>query len=134
MLARCFNPKTNRYERYGGRGITVCERWRGEGNFPNFLADMGERPKGMSLDRVDNDGNYEPGNCSWATRVQQARGLKRIDRERVVRLYAETADADAVAAACGTTRGYVVKLASRARREANDRARLRLQAQAPTRT
>jgi len=68
MLARCTNPKRRDFKNYGGRGISVCERWR---SFENFLADMGEKPPKLSLDRVDNDANYGPDNCRWATASEQ---------------------------------------------------------------
>ena len=68
MKQRCSNPKAAKYNIYGGRGIIVCERWF---QFENFLADMGERPKGTTLDRIDSNRNYEPGNCRWATIMEQ---------------------------------------------------------------
>ena len=64
MIQRCTNPNHINYHRYGGRGIEVCERWR---KFENFLKDMGERPEGLTLDRQNNNGNYEPSNCRWVT-------------------------------------------------------------------
>jgi hypothetical protein len=72
MLSRCYNQKATGYERYGGSGVVVCERWKW--SFENFLADMGERPsRDHSLDRFPNaHGNYEPGNCRWATKLEQA--------------------------------------------------------------
>ncbi len=69
MLGRCLNKNNHKFSQYGGRGIKVCERWRE--SFVNFYADMGARPDGCSLDRINVNGNYEPGNCRWATAVQQ---------------------------------------------------------------
>jgi len=80
MNQRCSNPNAPNYKYYGGRGIRVCKRWLGFNGFQNFCSDMGNRPNGMTLDRIDNDGNYEPGNCRWAT-WQQQRANQRTKEE-----------------------------------------------------
>jgi hypothetical protein len=73
MRTRCLNPNASDWPRYGGRGITICAEWD---SFEQFLADMGERPEGMTNDRIDVDGNYEPGNCRWATAKEQRRNQR----------------------------------------------------------
>ena len=73
MMKRCYYPKTRSYHCYGGRGIKVCKRWH---KFENFLADMGKRPKGKSLGRIDHDKNYFQKNCTWATAKEQAQGRR----------------------------------------------------------
>lgn len=77
MIDRCTNKNNLAFHRYGGRGIAVCDRWM---SFPNFLADMGTRPAGRTLDRVNNEGNYEPSNCRWATPKQQAHNSRKALR------------------------------------------------------
>jgi hypothetical protein len=74
MVRRCRDPKVAIWPHYGGRGITVCKRWL---NFLNFLADMGPRPQGHSLERIDRDSHYEPGNVRWATQAEQVRNTSR---------------------------------------------------------
>jgi len=73
MLARCNNPNNDSYHNYGGRGIRVCARWY---DFANFLADMGNRPKGYSIERIDVNGDYEPSNCTWINHKQQMRNVR----------------------------------------------------------
>lgn len=73
MRDRCLNPRATKYKDYGGRGICICDRWN---SFANFLKDMGERPDEMTLDRFDNDENYDLCNCRWATPTEQARNRK----------------------------------------------------------
>ena len=77
LKERCHNPKNKDFAEYGGRGITVCERWN---SYENFLADMGRCPPGKSIDRIDNSGNYEPGNCRWSTSSEQNKNRRPLKR------------------------------------------------------
>lgn len=115
MKQRCHNPKNKDYRHYGGRGIVVCQRWRE--SFPAFLADMGPRPTGYTLERRENSKGYEPGNCYWATWKEQVKNKRIHDRcgekgsnakanvvlvERIRELHKQGLSCPAIAAQVGT--------------------------------
>lgn len=81
MRTRCSNPNQIRFKYYGGRGVSVCKRWK---QFENFLADMGERPPGMTLDRIKNHLHYTPDNCRWATPKEQRANRRSIGMKRII--------------------------------------------------
>lgn len=96
MKNRCQNLASVQFDGYGGRGITVCERWQ---RFENFLADMGERPEGLTLERIDNEGNYEPSNCRWATWGEQNSNRRTVGplEARIIELERELERSRAIA-------------------------------------
>jgi hypothetical protein len=108
MLARCYTPTNHKYPEWGGRGITVCDRWRM--SFEAFLADMGARPPGTSIDRYpDGAGNYEPGNCRWATPTEQSRNRKcvRLSEESVAAIRSDLRPNRVIAKEHGVTAGHI---------------------------
>jgi hypothetical protein len=114
MIQRCEREEHQHYHRYGGRGIKVCERWRHD--FDAFRSDMGERPsRAYSIDRIDNDGDYEPGNCRWATRKEQGtnrsatRHLTHQGRTGTIDEWAERSGVSRTAIHCRLQRGWTVE-------------------------
>lgn len=128
MMGRCYKHKNPKFNRYGGRGIYVCERWH---KVENFVADLGEKPKGKTLDRIDNDGPYSPENCRWATLLEQARNrpqalLSDSQRESAIRLYNERPSPKWVASVLGIKAHDVKNVVYGEKRRAIARAEQRL--------
>lgn len=106
LRQRCNNPNHPKFKHYGARGIVVCERWNN--SFENFLADMGERPPGCSIDRIDNDGPYSPENCQWATSLQQRHNQRPSHREKKIEAFGVSGSANFVAKTFGLNSSAVL--------------------------
>lgn len=105
MMQRCFNKNNDRYHQYGGRGITVCKEWE---SFDVFLADMGQRPNGYSLDRIDVDGNYNKENCRWATPKEQMRNLRTHKTKHCITSIAEKIEMNPITLRARLRRGWTI--------------------------
>lgn len=104
MKKRCLNPKTAFWDDYGGRGIIVCDRWM---NFKNFYEDMGLKPEGLSLDRIDNDKGYYPGNCKWSTSIEQRANQRESKRGVRIVYQGETMTIRALSIKVGMTKSLL---------------------------
>ena len=116
MHERCSKPRCKEYQHYGGRGIRVAKRWHGPSGFWHFVSDMGERPAGTSLDRIDNDGDYKPKNCRWATSTEQNRNSRQFKMNdaalrRLKEMREQGAPDVAIAAELGVSNVLVAKRA-----------------------
>lgn len=115
MLSRCYNPNATGYERYGGRGIRVCRRWRH--SFTNFLADMGKRPPGTTIHRIKPNGNYTPRNCVWRTPAEQAQATRRtkltLEKVRRIRNDVEYFTLGELAKEYGVSAGWIGQIVAR---------------------
>lgn len=114
MKQRCLDLNHPSSRRHGRQGITICERWLGARGFQHFLEDMGERPQGLTLDRINGKGNYEPDNCRWATRKEQAhnRSDNKLTTEQIQMIRSLNLPQKEISARYGISQGYVSMIRS----------------------